>query len=292
MNSVTDKLVWIDVCQPHPIRQRVGTTLNANDAICAGVIGLLYFRRPSAIPRFVMTISVDPIERVQDGRPRAHVGQERRKVPPPFAHTNPAPAIPMKISVIVVIAPIEHMPPRPVFRSRPTPMLELGISRTMPGCFSTHRSSCLFLQTSAGPGTPTSQLRGMDDCDLSAVALTLPAIALCATLCDTNDQKPGKPLSSEINKGWQWKCSFDGYEFTAAGTDGLYFCLRVRRIMAERVSPSDSASRSMASTSEPPTFTVTITSFFSLDVLRLVRMSTLYYNVPHCVKCNVIQNSN
>lgn len=75
-----------------------------NDARNSPVVRLLGFRRPTAVPRLVVTVNVDPIERFA-GWPRTHISQKRVKIVLPFlTHSDPAPSILRVFGIVWVIA--------------------------------------------------------------------------------------------------------------------------------------------------------------------------------------------
>ena len=76
---------------PHRSPLRDGQTLPVEfqEAVAAFVVLLLSFGRPPAVVRPVASVIVPPIKAVLQGRPRANVSNERRKVKPSGVHVDP-----------------------------------------------------------------------------------------------------------------------------------------------------------------------------------------------------------
>jgi hypothetical protein len=78
---------------------------------------LLAARCPAAVPRFVVAIIVDTVQRMNFGWALSHIDQEiRKRVPPTLADNNSASAITMVHRLAGIPAPAIHIEPCSIFR--------------------------------------------------------------------------------------------------------------------------------------------------------------------------------
>lgn len=100
-----------------PFLNRLGFSVVGDGSIRAFVLALFQPRGPSAIPRLVMAVVVDAIERVIR-RAVAHVGKKCLKVVSPLlGHTNAATAVVIRVFMARVVAAFFRLKPRAVFPS-------------------------------------------------------------------------------------------------------------------------------------------------------------------------------
>jgi hypothetical protein len=85
----------------------------------ARIFELLLGGRPSAIPRLVMSVAVNSINRMLRRRPGTHIGIEGLEtVSPSAAYANASGSVEFVGNVRLVFAPLDHAPPYSVLGSR------------------------------------------------------------------------------------------------------------------------------------------------------------------------------
>lgn len=159
------------------------------------VLSLLSACRPSAVVRCVVSVCVDPVERMIGRRPRPQVGKKRREiVSPPIAHRNTSPSIVVKSGSHRVVAAVLGVAPGFV------------LARLMPSFSSAHSGAVLqgvstgdfSKQASATSRAAISQRLAVNDGRRSAVADALPLGVTSCGNCSLQYEQTSEPQTSEI----------------------------------------------------------------------------------------------
>lgn len=117
--STKDRLA-ADADDIGPSCQRLRFPSEGQGPVPTNVPALLFRGRPSAIPRFVVPVVVDPLDRMSTRRARAHIGQERVEAQPARINCDATSTVSRPCGVRGHGAAMEHGSPGPVLRaSRP-----------------------------------------------------------------------------------------------------------------------------------------------------------------------------
>lgn len=115
----------------------------------ASVGELHVLRRPTAVVRGVIAVTVDAVEGVRERRPRAHVGEERREVVPPGADADTPPAVVAEPRRTRVTATSAHLEPDDVLGSSGLTVTSLRMVKLteVVGVHETVPAACKFAAT-------------------------------------------------------------------------------------------------------------------------------------------------
>lgn len=162
----------------------------------ASIVGLLLARGPSAISRFVIAIIVDAINRVKRGWPFANIsGKYLKTVIPSLADTDPSTTVSRIAFVIFALASIFHASPNQIETRTGFAVTLTRISKFF---------HVVLTETTAAFGwlmLPSQRPRA----NLSFVSTGTFAVPPCSRFSvwyATNNYKPSKFLSNQINKIW------------------------------------------------------------------------------------------
>src|SRR6266511_487472 len=161
----------VDARDLGPFRQRHRPAVVGDEAIAAGVPGLLGPVRPPAVVGEVAEGIVDPLDGMAGRRPRPHVREEGlERVSPAIAHRDaPAPISGVARVVGVEAALLDALPGDVFGRSG-----RVMDQARLPGAFG--------LVTPAARGHATTQVVGLDDDHPAALAAAEPAVIAPAIL--------------------------------------------------------------------------------------------------------------
>lgn len=122
-----------------------------NEDVSPAIVSLLSLRCPPAIPRFVVAIVVDAIERVRRRWPRSHISQESREViTPRFADRDPAPTVQGVFRIAPRITAALGVAPAFVFRRMAAIAAGPVRQRTITGLFRSETPTTLCPSISQG----------------------------------------------------------------------------------------------------------------------------------------------
>lgn len=153
--------------------------VNFDEPISAAIIGLLFNSCPAAVPRLVVTVVINAINFMRQGRPTAHVCIKAFKCLPLLADSYAAAAVVWVASRIRIIATAFHTCPRVVFRGAEHAVAAISQRRPIGG--KTPATSSGFDESSGAHGSHST-----------AITATYPhavgAVSQCALL--DNDKAP------------------------------------------------------------------------------------------------------
>jgi hypothetical protein len=152
-----DELGW-QPCLSAPLGDCHCSSLHREPSAASPIVGLLDWRTPAHIAWFVVAVIVGAFKRMHWTRLRSHVGQERFKRLPAFAHHNPASAVPAVFRILRVVAAPAHQAPGHVFRCSGTAVRRVAFN------------SALATQTSARSRVTARQVCVQNSNNGSAIA--------------------------------------------------------------------------------------------------------------------------
>jgi len=141
-----------------PFGQAHGSAIVCQQAVSAGVAGLLQLCCPPAVARFIVAVVVDPVDAVCGRRARSHVGKEVLKRHPLVTHLNSALPISVIAAIVDVKAPFEYSVPRIMFRS---PSLAVPCASTLRALCAASGSEACSIDGFLGPAPTTAQPDGV-----------------------------------------------------------------------------------------------------------------------------------
>lgn len=144
------------------------------------VAHLLWASRPAAIFRTVSTIIIFSLKHFA-GRTRSHVAQKDLETSPCSARPYPAPAVPMELNVIRIVAPLSHANPGIIFAPADLPD---GLTGALLG------------QAAAAIGFTASKAARGDISNRAALALAHPSN--CFDLARARDHRPTTKLVASM----------------------------------------------------------------------------------------------
>jgi hypothetical protein len=147
---------------------------------------------PPAIRRFVVSVVVNPFDRVKATRSKSHICEEiLKRLHPTFADFYTAPAIATVVRSAGIRTPLFHLLPRAVLGSR---------CPIMPR--STVFCNGLSLQTTTGPVFARSEIGGAGQRNVAAIAQTTPDRSAMLFRFKTQHEQSGESLASQIIHSW------------------------------------------------------------------------------------------
>lgn len=108
---------FIKSSKSRPLAKMSSFSFVCNQAIGSLVSALLVLRSPSAVPRFIVAVVVDAVDRMFCGWSLPHVAYKVLKYQPPFADRYAATAILGVVLCVWGITPLFHFAPRFISRS-------------------------------------------------------------------------------------------------------------------------------------------------------------------------------
>ena len=101
---------------PRPFLLRLRLAPERDQRVVSAVAMLLAPRRPATIPRFIVPVVVDPVDRMIRARSTAHIREERReRRTPALTDGNTSPAVTVEPIALWIQASLLQRLPGPVF---------------------------------------------------------------------------------------------------------------------------------------------------------------------------------
>ena len=140
VDSIVDCMV-VNARDFRPLSDSFTYTFKLDKMVRASISGLLFFRRPSAVLGRIIKVVINPVERVMDAGPIAHIGYKLAKSLPLSAYSYASSSIPVVVVSFRVAASGFH-----------------GGPCTILACFAKHmRGYSGFMGAPAGGSLPHGQ---------------------------------------------------------------------------------------------------------------------------------------